>query len=170
MRTLFLCLVSMFICFTHALSQQSTDDVCVTGDNLPSFKVQHSKQTIASSDLQGKVSTIVFFATWCPPCQKELAEIERTLWPQYKHNDQFTLLVIGRQHTEEELEKYNERKGFTFPLYPDKDKSIYELFAKKYIPRTYVIGRNGKIIYQSSGFNEADFKNMMQVIQKEINR
>ena len=37
------------------------------------------------------------------------------LWPKYKDNKDFVLLVIGREHTDVELQKYNERKVLPFP-------------------------------------------------------
>ena len=89
---------------------------------------------VPSSSLKGKVILVNFFATWCPPCQKELAEVQKMLWPKYKDNKDFVLLVIGREHTDVELQKYNEKKGFTFPLYPDKNRAIYGAFAKKSDP------------------------------------
>ncbi|KDS73322.1 hypothetical protein M095_0917 [Parabacteroides distasonis str. 3999B T(B) 4] len=36
-------------------------------------------------------------------------------------------MVIGREHSDADLQKYNEKKGFDFPLYPDKDRDhLYE--------------------------------------------
>ncbi len=61
------------------------------------------------------------------------------------------MLVIGREHTDANLKKYNEKKGFSFPLYPDKNRAIFNAFAKNLIPRSYLIGKDGKVIYTSKG-------------------
>ena len=82
------------------------------GDALPKFELTSSVYgDIKSADLEGKVVLVSLFATWCGPCQKELAEVQNTLWPKYKDNKDFKMLVIGREHTDEDLQKYNERKS-----------------------------------------------------------
>ena len=111
---------------------------------------------------------INFFATWCPPCQKELAEVQKTLWPKYKDNKDFALLVIGREHTDAELQKYNEKKGFTFPLYPDKNRAIYGAFAKNLIPRSYLVDKTGKVVYATKGYSDEEFAELMKKIEAAL--
>ncbi|MCD7936105.1 MAG: TlpA family protein disulfide reductase [Tannerellaceae bacterium] len=144
---------------------RSDGDLVKVNDVMPAFSVfSDDGKEFKSTVLKGKVIVICFFATWCPPCQKELAAIEEQLWPAYKENKDFSLLVIGREHSEEELKEYNERKGFTFPLYPDKNRAIYSKFATSLIPRIYLIGKDGKVKHTSTGFTENDFRVLMQQI------
>lgn len=123
---------------------------------------------ITPADLKGKVVLISLFATWCPPCQLELAEVEKTLYPKYKDNPSFRLLVIGREHTDAELKKYNERKKFSFPLYPDPKRKVFSLFADQTIPRAYLFGKDGKLIYTSSGFKKEEFQTLMKKISEAL--
>ena len=123
---------------------------------------------ITNKDLKGKVVLINMFATWCGPCQKELAEVQSTLWPKYKDNKKFKMIVIGREHTDEQLTKYNEKKGFTFPLYPDPTRENYSKFADITIPRAYLYGTDGKLIWSAIGYSEEEFKVMMDTIEKAL--
>ena len=150
-------------------AQNEGGDVVKVGDQMPAFTIVNDNGTkTPSSSLKGKVILINFFATWCPPCQKELAEVQETLWPKYKDNKDFALLVIGREHTDADLQKYNEKKGFTFPLYPDKSRFIYGAFAKNLIPRCYLIDKSGKIIYQTKGYNDTEFAELMKNIEEAL--
>ena len=152
------------------MGQAQEADVVKMGDAMPTFRVVSDKgETLLSTDqLKGKVVLVNFFATWCPPCQKELAAVQETLWPKYKDNGQFALVVIGREHNEAELATYNEKKGFTFPLYPDKNRSIYAAFAQSLIPRSYLFDQEGKVIRATKGYTEEEFAELMQLIEQTL--
>ena len=149
--------------------QDGSGDLVKVGQQMPAFTIvnDNGTQTLSSS-LKGKVILVNFFATWCPPCQKELAEVQKTLWPKYKDNKDFALLVIGREHTDAELQKYNEKKGFTFPLYPDRNRAIYGAFAKNLIPRSYLVDKTGNVIYATKGYNDEEFAELMEKIEAAL--
>ncbi len=150
-------------------AQDESGDLVKEGQQMPVFTIVNDNGTqVLSSSLKGKVILVNFFATWCPPCQKELAEIQKTLWPKYKDNKDFVLLVIGREHTDAELQKYNEKKGFTFPLYPDKNRAIYGAFAKNLIPRSYLVDKTGKVVYVTKGYSDEEFAELMKKIEAAL--
>lgn len=150
-------------------AQDDNSDIVKVGDVMPSFTIVSDNGTqIQSSSLKGKVILVNFFATWCPPCQKELASVQQTLWPKYKDNKNFELLVIGREHSDADLLKYNEKKGFEFPLYPDKSRAIFGAFAKNLIPRSYLIGKDGKVLYAGKGYTDEEFAELMSKIESAL--
>lgn len=150
-------------------AQDDNSDIVKVGDTMPAFTiVSDNGAELKSSSLKGKVILVNLFATWCPPCQKELASVQQTLWPKYKDNKNFALLVIGREHTDADLKKYNDKKGFEFPLYPDKNRAIFGAFAKNLIPRSYLIGKDGKVIYTSKGYTDEEFAELMSKIDSAL--
>lgn len=162
--------VLLFAISSIALYAQSDNsDLVKVGDKMPSFSIISDDGVIMnSSEWKDKVILVNFFATWCPPCQKELAAIQKTLWPKYKDNKNFVLAVIGREHSDSDLKKYNKKKGFTFPLYPDKNRAIFASFAKNLIPRSYLIGKDGKVLYATKGYTEVEFSDLMEEIEKAL--
>lgn len=150
-------------------AQTESPEIVKVGEMMPAFTIISDDGSRFSSDaLKGKVVFINFFATWCPPCQKELPEVESQLWAKYKGNKDFQLLVIGREHTDAELSKYNGTKGFTFPLYPDRERVIFDAFAKSLIPRSYLIGKDGKVLHVLVGYTEEEFQDVLKRIEEAL--
>ena len=140
-----------------SFAQDNNADIVKVGDSMPAFTLHSTVNgTVSSEDLKGKVVLINIFATWCGPCQSELAEVQKTLWPKYKDNKDFCMLVIGREHTDDQLTEYNKRKGFTFPLYPDPKREVTGKFASQYIPRSYLIDKEGKVISATVGYKKEE--------------
>ena len=161
--------VLMFVMLVTACCVQAQE--LKKGDVMPKFELTSSVYgEIKPADLKGKVVLISLFATWCGPCQIELAEIQKTLWPKYKDHKDFVMLVVGREHTDEQLQKYNERKQFSFPLYPDPKRDVFSLFAEKNIPRAYLFDKDGKLIYSSMGYSEEEFQVLMDTIETALKK
>jgi len=160
-------LAMMLLVLVMAVGMQAQE--LKVGDALPKFELKSSVYgDVKPADLKGKVVLVSLFATWCGPCQKELADVQNTLWPKYKDNKDFVMLVVGREHSDEDLQKYNERKKFTFPLYPDPKREVFSLFAEKSIPRAYLFDKDGKLIYSSVGYTAEEFQKLMETIAKAL--
>lgn len=161
-------IMALMLFFVGAHAQNSVEKVKI-GDTMPQFTLNSDVYgQVTPSDLKGKVVLVSLFATWCGPCQKELAEVQSTLYPKYKDNENFRLLVIGREHTDADLTKYNARKKFTFPLYPDPKREVFSLFADQSIPRAYLFGKDGKLIYISTGYTPEEFQKLMDTIEEAL--
>ncbi|PWS26712.1 protein-disulfide isomerase [Pedobacter yonginense] len=152
-----------------AFAQADPDSYVKVGGPVPPFKFEIEKgKTVNIADYKGKVVLINLFATWCPPCNVELPLAQKEIWDQYKDNKNFAFFVFGREEGWEKLVPYKAKKGFTFPILPDADRSIFSKFAKQSIPRNILIDENGKIIYQSMGYEESEFKTLVKIIQDKL--
>lgn len=138
------------------------------GDPAPTFAVTdtHGK-AFDLEQLRGKVVLLNFFATWCGPCRMELPQIQK-LWDENRSNDRFALIVLGREETTETVSDFQKKLGFTFPMAPDPDRSVFSRYAKEAIPRTYLIAADGKICFSVTGFDEEQMKLLEVELTKQL--
>lgn len=142
------------------------DDVEATtlvnvGDVAPDFAVTMlDGRTIKLSELRGNVVMVCFWATWCPPCRQELAHLQEGVIDQFA-GEKFVVLPISRGEERAVVEKFIVDNGYKFGVGLDSDRAIYDLYASNYIPRTFIVDKEGKVVYRTAGYDE--------VIAQEVN-
>lgn len=79
------------------------------------------------------------------------------------------MLVIGREESNDSLKAFKQKNGFTFPMASDPDRSVFSKFATQAIPRTYLLSRDGTIIYQCTGcYEDVEIPKLKKLINKEL--
>lgn len=141
------------------------------GDVAPDFSCQTvSGEQFSLSGQKGKVVLVNFFATWCAACMEEMPHLDKEVFLKFGSRNDFKLIAIGRGHSAAELTKFNNEKGFTLPIAPDPKREIYSRYADKYIPRNFVVGKDGKIKLSTVGYTAEDFQKIIQTIQAELDK
>jgi thiol-disulfide isomerase/thioredoxin len=140
-----------------------------TGQKMPafSFTTLDGKET-STTELKGKVVFVNFWATWCPPCLAEMPRMEREVWRRFKSSPDFFMVAIAREQTVDEITPFLKENRLTFPAAPDPAREVFRLFGNGGIPRSYVVGRDGQILFQSVGYNDGEFEQLKRVIAKEL--
>jgi peroxiredoxin len=113
----------------------------------PEFTLKDlSGKTWTFAELRGKVVLVNFWATWCPPCRKEMPDLE-TLYGRFGSKG---LVVLGI--SDEEAAKVGpfirERK-ISFPVLLDPGRKVNDEFVVQGIPESFVFDREGKLVAQS---------------------
>lgn len=106
------------------------------------------------SELRGKVVLINFWATWCPPCRKEMPDIQR-IYLEYKDKDDVVILGIANPRTEDnqqnadvsidEIKKFLKDGGYSFPVGFDTSGQTLLGYRVSAFPTTYIINQDGRI-------------------------
>ncbi len=96
--------------------------------------------------LSGKVIVVNFWATWCPPCRKEMPDLE-TLYKRFK-NQGLVILAISDEDPGK-VKPFIEREKVSYPILLDPGRKVNELFEVEGIPKSFVYDRTGKLVAQS---------------------
>jgi len=107
--------------------------------------------------LRGKVVLVNFWATWCPPCRKELPDLQ-TLYNRFKDQG-FVILGISDEEGPT-VKSFLADKKLTYPIMLDPGRKVNELFQVNAIPKSFVYDRNGKLVAQS-----IDMRTQQQFLQ-----
>jgi peroxiredoxin len=97
-------------------------------------------------DLRGKVVLVNFWATWCPPCRKEMPDLD-ALYQKFKDQG-FVVLAISDEEAAKVSPFVSERK-ISYPILLDPERKINDLFQVEGIPVSFVYDRSGKMVAQS---------------------
>ena len=109
------------------------------------------------SDLFGKPIVLNFWASWCPPCKKEMPEFEQA-YKQMGEDITFIMvdLVDGRDETKAKGAQYIEEKGFSFPVYFDVEQEAAYAYGISSIPTTLFIDKDGFIVTGAYGMLDSE--------------
>ncbi len=167
MKRVFVFVVSLLVLGSLArVNAQEKETLVKVGDDVPEFVVEmFDGQKINIKDLKGKIVLINFWATWCPPCQEELKRVQKEILDRFKGKD-FVFLAISREESKEQVKKFRERNGYTFPMGLDPERKIYSKFATATIPRNFIIDKKGKIVEIEVGYTKEAFAKMIEKLEK----
>ena len=138
------------------------------GQKAPDFTVEMvDGEKVTLSSLKGKIVLINFWATWCPPCREEFKRVQKDIIDHFKGQD-FVFLPISRGEKKATVDSFRDKQGYTFPMGLDPTQEIYKKYASNYIPRNFVVGKDGKVIYVSVGYEAKEFESMVKAIEEAL--
>lgn len=97
--------------------------------------------TIRLSDYRGQVVMLNFWATWCPPCRREMPMLQ-TIADRYQ---EFVILAVNDAETPEQIQPFVDRLGLRFPIVLDETEQLQRMFRVMGYPTSIFIDREGRI-------------------------
>ncbi|MFH1798862.1 MAG: TlpA disulfide reductase family protein [Candidatus Omnitrophota bacterium] len=111
-----------------------------------------------SDVMKEKNVVLVFFATWCPSCVREVPSINKF----YTANkDNIAVIGIDIRQSKAQVKAFVKEKGVLYPVVLDVDGQVADSYEVRGIPTIVAIARNGAILYQGHSLSE-----MTQGIEK----
>lgn len=120
---------------------------------------------LALADLKGRVVMLNFWATWCPPCRREMPsmdELHRALSER-----PFSVVAINEWEEPDQVFAWiGVLPRFpAFPILFDPDGAVAEAYGVKGLPTTFVIDREGRIAYRAMGGREFNHPEVVRLIE-----
>ena len=130
--------------FAAAMSKLEADDARRQQADFTLEDLHGTKWTL--KDLSGKVVVVNFWATWCPPCRKEIPDLE-TLYKRFK--DQGLVVLAISDEEVGKVKPFVAQQKVTYPVLLDPGRKVNTLFEVEGIPKSFVYDRTGKLVAQS---------------------
>jgi len=130
--------------YKAAMAKLEADDARRQDANFTLTDLQGKNWTL--KDLRGKIVLVNFWATWCPPCRKEIPDLEE-LYETFKGQG---LVILGISDEEaDKVKPFIADQKVTYPVLLDPGRKVNELFQIEGIPKSFVYDRDGKLAAES---------------------
>jgi len=163
----------LLLCFVWTNSLQAQDLPPLTHkltpikapSAAPVLKFQNmDEEPVDLKDYRGKVVVVNFWATWCPPCRREMGSMERLYQATRDKNVEILAVNIG-----EDLDTVFSFLGIvepspTFPMLFDSDAVSMSKWKVRGLPTTYIVDIEGRLAYRAIGGREFDHPAIQQAI------
>ncbi len=119
--------------------------------------------------LRGKVVLVNFWATWCPPCRREMPSMERL--SRALAGEAFAVLAVDVGEDADTVEGFVSQldTGPTFPILLDTRSQAMQAWKVAGLPTTFVVDRRGRIVGTAIGGREFDHPEMVKAIRALLN-
>ncbi len=127
------------------------DNFKTEGSEAPDFSVMTSSGLeFDTKDLHAK-KVLVFWATWCPPCEMELSRINELV--KEKRIPAEAILAISMQEEKALVDKTVTERGYQFPVAYDFDGKVSQLYKIQGTPTLVFLNGDKTIRWMSTGLS-----------------
>jgi peroxiredoxin len=134
-----------------ALTSLFSDSGKHAGETAANLRLQDLAGNWVSLDsLRGKVVLLNTWATWCGACRSEMPSLNQ-LYSDFSRYPSFALLTVSLDQQTDKVAPFLERNGYHFPVLLDPNNQAGQSYDLRGIPATFLIGRDGHILWSVAG-------------------
>ncbi len=116
-------------------------------------------------DYKGKVVLLNFWATWCPPCLREMPAMQK-LYDRYRAKGFDVVAISVDQGGKVEVQKFIDENKLTFPVILDPTHAAKGSYKVRALPTNYLLDRQGRVIAWGMGSREWDGESAFGLIEQ----
>jgi thiol-disulfide isomerase/thioredoxin len=106
-------------------------------------------KVVKSSELEGKVLLVNFWATWCGPCKEEMPALARL--QQQLDPSRFVLLTVTTDLQRQGITHFLAQQEVNLTVLFDEDQEVSRSYMVRALPTTVVIARDGTLVGRAVG-------------------
>ncbi|MGF3065926.1 TlpA family protein disulfide reductase [Facklamia sp. P12945] len=122
--------------------------------NVDSVRIKDQvDKSMTLSENFGRPMVVNVWATWCPPCKKEMPYFQ-TAWEDYQEDIDFYMINATNSQpgeTKEAVNEYLEDLNLTLPVFYDVNFSTMMSLQATFLPATIFINEEGEVVYHHIG-------------------
>ena len=124
------------------------------GQVAPDFKLNGTDATVTLKEFRGQVVYLDFWASWCAPCRHSFPWMNAM---QSKFHDKgLRIVAINLDETKEATNEFLTKLAPNFKIAFDPVGNTPKTFDVLGMPTSFLIGKDGKVIFRHAGFKSAD--------------
>jgi len=141
------------------------------GSEAPDFQALNleNSETVRLSDHEGEVILLNLWATWCPPCEREMPSMQQlheTLGPAG-----LKIIAVSLDATDPaDVLEWVQERSLTFDIWHNRDGRLEGLYQTTGLPESFVIDRDGTIVKKEIGAREWDSPSQVAFFERLLAR
>jgi peroxiredoxin len=117
----------------------------------PEFILKNlSGEIVKLEQFRGDYILLNFWATWCPPCVKEMPSMER-LQQKFKDKGIRVVAISLDKEPQAKVAAFVARLNLSFPILLDPDGIVSDPYGANALPSTFILNPDGRVIAAAKG-------------------
>jgi thiol-disulfide isomerase/thioredoxin len=161
------CLYTLLLCIALAKPSAATPGEVPIGANLPDVTLQGLNGPPRHlSSFGGRPLLINVWASWCGPCKKEMASLERLAWQEHD----FAIIGISTDDDADKASSLLKRTNATISHFLDHDLQMENMLGASHLPLTVLVDADGRVLEKIYGARQWDGADALRLIDETFHK
>lgn len=162
-------LLTISIIILNALSVKAQEDTIKVNSELPKVDLLNLEgETFNTENIKNDGPIFIsFWATWCKPCIKELITVNEN-FEDWTDETGFKVYAISvdDERTSDKVAPFINSRGWEYEVLLDKNGDFKRAMNVVNVPHSFILDKNGKIVWQHTSFSPGDEEEIYQILKK----